>query len=177
MQALARDFAGARLALRGAPPSSRASALGLYLRGVDAVLGKHRVRLGRALALPALQVPVFIAFVLGARHAVLLGDDTWESGGALWFRDLTLADPTLALPFLASGLSYAALEVVFGAPPAQGAPRSAAASRPGIAGVLARGGYAQNAKSAFQMLILVAAPFTFSLPSVRGGRRSGCGVG
>lgn len=58
-----------------------------------------------------------MAGVLGARHSVLLGDESFEREGALWFTDLTVSDPTFGLPVLAVGLAYASLEVIFGGEP------------------------------------------------------------
>lgn len=143
----------------------------------------------RALA----QVPVFVLLGLGARHAVLLGDASWETGGALWFVDLTLADPTLALPVLVTATSCVrprARECC--APAAWGAgggahvparapsrgryaalevvfgpPRPPRRALPGAAGLLAAQGIGQSVKSALQMLVLVSAPFTVMLPAVR----------
>jgi len=49
--------------------------------------------------------------MLGARHLVMLGDETFETGGALWFSDLTVADPTYVLPAVALASTYMSLEV------------------------------------------------------------------
>lgn len=83
-------------------------------RGIRSSLHKANCYPWRSLIIPFVQVPFVIAGVLGARHSVLLGNESFEQEGALWFQDLTVSDPYYALPIMSLGLAYASLEVIFG---------------------------------------------------------------
>lgn len=81
--------------------------------GVQAALHKAKCYPWHSLVTPAVQIPFVLAAVLGARHAVLLGDSSFETGGMLWFMDLTAPDPYNALPIASVALAYTSLEVIF----------------------------------------------------------------
>ncbi|KAI9204844.1 60Kd inner membrane protein-domain-containing protein, partial [Polychytrium aggregatum] len=63
------------------------------------------------------QVPVFISFFLGIRDMCNLPVPSFRTGGAYWFTDLTVEDPTQILPMLAT----AGIITSFGAASATGA--------------------------------------------------------
>jgi YidC/Oxa1 family membrane protein insertase len=54
--------------------------------------------------LPFLQVPFFMSFFIGLRKMALAPLESMKSGGMFWFTDLTVPDPTYALPLIACGL-------------------------------------------------------------------------
>jgi YidC/Oxa1 family membrane protein insertase len=65
---------------------------------------KHDVNPFRALALPFMQMPIFISLFMGLRQVQDYYPD-YCNGGVLWFTDLSVADPTYALPVL-NALSF-----------------------------------------------------------------------
>lgn len=56
------------------------------------------------------QIPVFLSFFWGLQKIADYVPD-YNQGGALWFHDLTVADPTLALPVISSALMVLSVEV------------------------------------------------------------------
>jgi YidC/Oxa1 family membrane protein insertase len=56
-----------------------------------------------SILLPAAQAPFFISAFLAIRGMSKFPVESFTTGGALWFTDLTLADPYYILPVLATG--------------------------------------------------------------------------
>ncbi|KAG0317376.1 Mitochondrial inner membrane protein oxa1l [Dissophora globulifera] len=56
----------------------------------------------KSLLLPLIQAPVMISFYLALRDMANLPVPQFREGGTLWFTDLTIADPTYALPVISS---------------------------------------------------------------------------
>jgi YidC/Oxa1 family membrane protein insertase len=56
------------------------------------------------MTLPFLQLPFFMSFFIGLRKMAVASLESMKTGGALWFNDLTVPDPTYALPLIACGL-------------------------------------------------------------------------
>ncbi|KAF9187551.1 Mitochondrial inner membrane protein oxa1l [Haplosporangium sp. Z 767] len=56
----------------------------------------------KSLMLPLLQAPIMISFYLALRDMANLPVPQFKEGGIGWFTDLTLADPTYALPVVSS---------------------------------------------------------------------------
>jgi hypothetical protein len=114
--AAAEAAAAAAAGERGAPARAAAATLALaraWLRGVRAAHEKAGFRPGRVLALPlCVQAPASVLAVLGVRHVVHLGGPELETGGALWFTDLTVGDATGALPLLSFAIAYKAIDAV-----------------------------------------------------------------
>lgn len=54
---------------------------------------KHDVKLFRPLILPLTQAPIFISFFIALREMANLPVPSLQTGGLLWFQDLTLSDP------------------------------------------------------------------------------------
>jgi membrane protein insertase Oxa1/YidC/SpoIIIJ len=142
---------------QGAAVSEKLKLMMAFRRGVSAALEKANCYPLRSLAMPLIQVPIVVAAVLGARHSVLLGDASFEREGALWFQDLTVSDPQFILPMVSLGLTYAALEVIFGSGKA-GKRTSGATSFLGT-------NVGNTVKSTFQMSLLLSSPFLVDLPA------------
>ncbi|CAB4409812.1 unnamed protein product [Rhizophagus irregularis] len=60
--------------------------------------------------LPLVQMPIFISFFIALRKMAELPVPGLEHGGILWFKDLSVPDPQIILPFLVSGGFIAMLE-------------------------------------------------------------------
>lgn len=58
-----------------------------------------------------LQAPVFISFFIALRKMAYLPVPSLQTGGALWFTDLTAADPFYILPLAVTGTMFFILEV------------------------------------------------------------------
>ncbi|CAF0804350.1 unnamed protein product [Didymodactylos carnosus] len=65
----------------------------------------------RAMIGPFLQMPVFISFFLGIRGLANYPLESMMTGGALWFTDLTVADPFYILPIATAFTLFATLEL------------------------------------------------------------------
>jgi hypothetical protein len=64
-----------------ASPSEKFQVMRIYVNGVHAALKKQRCYPWRTFGTPILMTPFFFASVMGARHLVLTGDESFESGG------------------------------------------------------------------------------------------------
>ena len=162
--ALRRAYARVSAAAAGARPSltERIALMTTLQQGVRAALHKVNCYPWRSLAAPLVQVPFVFAAVLGARHSVLLGDESFEKGGILWFTDLTAPDPFYILPMASIALAYASLEVVFRDRPKAGG----STARAGSGGALVLG---ENVGAAFkgtlQTWMILTLPFTVEFPA------------
>ena len=96
---------------------TRMRLLSATFRGYMSALHRANCFPLRSLMVPVIQLPWMFTAILGARHAVLLGDKSFETEGALWFTDLTTPDPYFALPAISLGLAYYSLESIFATPP------------------------------------------------------------
>ncbi len=61
--------------------------------------------------MPLAQLPVFISFLMALRGMAQLPVESMKTGGILWFHDLTVPDPTFALPLLACATFLCNIEV------------------------------------------------------------------
>lgn len=57
------------------------------------------------------QAPIFISFFIALRKMAYLPVPSLQTGGTLWFPDLTLADPFYILPLVVTGTMFFILEV------------------------------------------------------------------
>lgn len=163
IQALQRSHRAALMSLGQAATSvEKFRLMRIYVGGAHAAMKKHKCYPWRTFATPFMMTPLFFASVLGARHLVMLGDESFETGGALWFTDLTVADPLFVLPALAATLSYAVLEVGFGA--SQTVRDSRGGTVSGAASLL-QGGIVDKIKSGLQMFTIAGLPFVVELPA------------
>ncbi|XP_029609893.1 mitochondrial inner membrane protein OXA1L-like isoform X2 [Salmo trutta] len=74
---------------------------------------KHDVNPLRGFLVPLVQTPVFISFFIALRKMSHLPVPSMQTGGCLWFLDLTAADPFYILPIAVTGTMFAILEAVF----------------------------------------------------------------
>uniref|UniRef100_A0A8C0NRL8 OXA1L mitochondrial inner membrane protein n=2 Tax=Canis lupus familiaris TaxID=9615 RepID=A0A8C0NRL8_CANLF len=72
---------------------------------------KHDVKLFRPLILPLTQAPIFISFFIALREMANLPVPSLQTGGLLWFQDLTLSDPTYILPLVVTATMWGVLEL------------------------------------------------------------------
>ena len=69
---------------------------------MHALYARHGVSPLNLIALPLLQMPVFMSFFFGLRRLAEAFPDA-KLGGAYWFTDLGMTDETMCLPFLSAG--------------------------------------------------------------------------
>lgn len=67
----------------------------------------------KSVALPLIQVPVFISFFFALRDIAAVGIPSFSTEGLFWFQNLSVADPLHILPFISTGLMMANLEVSY----------------------------------------------------------------
>ena len=72
---------------------------------------KHNCNPFKMLAMPLVQVPLFISFFISIRRMAAVPVESMKTGGALWFTDLTIPDPYFVLPFMACFSFMALIEV------------------------------------------------------------------
>lgn len=59
------------------------------------------------------QAPIFLSMFLGLKKMTALPVESMQTGGMLWFQDLTVADPYYLLPVIITGTLYLIIEVIF----------------------------------------------------------------
>ncbi|XP_077357561.1 mitochondrial inner membrane protein OXA1L isoform X2 [Festucalex cinctus] len=72
---------------------------------------KHDVNPLRGFLVPLVQAPIFISFFMALRQMANLPVPSMQAGGALWFPDLTAADPFYILPLAVTGTMFFILEL------------------------------------------------------------------
>ena len=156
---LRQAYVQASSMLANAPWQQRFDTFRTYMSGLRTVLHKHDCYPWRSVAVPLLQLPLLYSIMMGCRHLVMTGDQTFEQGGWGWFADLTVGDPTYALPIGAMVLSYGTMELLFSAPTHNKVVSTA--SLFSAASVLPK------IKSALQMWLMVTIPWIINMPAVR----------
>jgi YidC/Oxa1 family membrane protein insertase len=78
------------------------NAVSEYQTRVAAVWSKYNANPLKSIATLLVQAPMFIGFFSALRGMAAAKVPSLMEGGALWFTDLTIPDPTYALPLLAS---------------------------------------------------------------------------
>jgi membrane protein insertase Oxa1/YidC/SpoIIIJ len=146
-------------------------------RGYLSALHKANCYPLRSLMVPLIQLPWMFTALLGARHAVLLGDTSFEKEGLLWFTDLTTPDPFFALPAISLGLAYISLETIFASHPSKTTTTTNTSSNltsteikstsTPITGSASLFGAQLGSfmKNSVQTLIILSIPFASSLPA------------
>ncbi|KAL3046321.1 hypothetical protein OYC64_004349 [Pagothenia borchgrevinki] len=99
----------------------------------------------RAFIVPLIQAPVFISFFMALMKMSELPVPSMQSGGLLWFPDLTAADPFYILPVIVTGTMFFILE--FGV----------------VSGV--ENPQLRHLKTVFRIMPFVVLPFTISFPT------------
>ncbi|XP_070786014.1 mitochondrial inner membrane protein OXA1L [Enoplosus armatus] len=72
---------------------------------------KHDVNPLRGFLIPVVQAPVFVSFFIALRKMAYLPVPSLQTGGMLWFADLTAADPFYILPLAVTGTMFFILEL------------------------------------------------------------------
>ncbi|XP_028991583.1 mitochondrial inner membrane protein OXA1L [Betta splendens] len=72
---------------------------------------KHDVNPLRGFLVPLVQAPVFISFFIALRKMAYLPVPSMQTGGTLWFLDLTASDPFYILPLAVTGTMFCILEL------------------------------------------------------------------
>nr|XP_057923388.1 mitochondrial inner membrane protein OXA1L isoform X2 [Doryrhamphus excisus] len=72
---------------------------------------KHDVNPMRGFLVPLAQAPIFISFFIALRKMSYLPVPSMQTGGTLWFMDLTAADPFYILPLAVTGTMFFILEL------------------------------------------------------------------
>ncbi|XP_010740031.3 mitochondrial inner membrane protein OXA1L isoform X2 [Larimichthys crocea] len=72
---------------------------------------KHDVNPLRGFLVPMVQAPVFVSFFIALRKMAYLPVPSLQTGGVLWFTDLTAADPFYILPLAVTGTMFFILEL------------------------------------------------------------------
>lgn len=72
---------------------------------------KHDVNPLRGFLIPIAQAPIFISFFIALRKMAYLPVPSMQTGGVLWFPDLTIADPFYILPIAVTGTMFFILEL------------------------------------------------------------------
>ncbi|XP_074479053.1 mitochondrial inner membrane protein OXA1L isoform X2 [Sebastes fasciatus] len=72
---------------------------------------KHDVNPLRGFLIPMVQAPVFVSFFIALRKMSYLPVPSMQTGGLLWFTDLTAADPFYILPLAVTGTMFFILEL------------------------------------------------------------------
>ncbi|KAL0970210.1 hypothetical protein UPYG_G00238760 [Umbra pygmaea] len=72
---------------------------------------KNDVNPLRGFLVPLVQAPVFISFFIALRKMSYLPVPSMQTGGCLWFLDLTAADPFYILPLAVTGTMFFILEL------------------------------------------------------------------
>ncbi|KAI9543284.1 hypothetical protein NQZ68_011933 [Dissostichus eleginoides] len=106
---------------------------------------KHDVNPLRGFLVPLVQTPIFISFFIGLRKMSELPVPSMQSGGLLWFPDLTAADPFYILPVIVTGTMFFILEL--------GA--ESGVDNPNL----------RTMKTVFRIMPFVILPFTINFPT------------
>ncbi|CAK6952968.1 mitochondrial inner membrane protein OXA1L [Scomber scombrus] len=72
---------------------------------------KHDVNPLRGFLVPLVQAPIFVSFFIALRKMAYLPVPSLQTGGMLWFPDLTMSDPFYILPFVVTGTMFFILEL------------------------------------------------------------------
>lgn len=108
MQALKKDLA---------PLQARAQAQDLEaIKEIRQLYVKHKISPAAMIAMPLLQMPVFLSFFLGLRRMAAAFPDA-HSGGVLWFTDLDMVDASYTLPVISSASALLLVGLAMPAPP------------------------------------------------------------
>ncbi|XP_034471447.1 mitochondrial inner membrane protein OXA1L isoform X2 [Hippoglossus hippoglossus] len=71
----------------------------------------HDVNPLRGFLVPLVQAPIFVSFFIALRKMAYLPVPSMQTGGLLWFPDLTAADPFYILPLVVTGTMFFILEL------------------------------------------------------------------
>ncbi|GLE09464.1 hypothetical protein PINS_up021128 [Pythium insidiosum] len=100
-----------------AAPVKDPESMAEFRKKYKALMAKHDVNPFVGFLTPLSQIPVFLGFFWGLQSISKYFPD-YASGGDFWFPDLSVADPTYALPVISSALMIASVEMGADAMPA-----------------------------------------------------------
>ena len=112
-------------------------------------LQKHDLKPFRAMAMPLVQMPVFIGLFFALRGFAEVKFPGFATGGLSWFTDLSVADPLYILPILSSALTIAVIQ------------SGAESATPNQTSIMV--------KRVLTAVLVVSTPFIAYFPSVRDG--------
>lgn len=72
---------------------------------------KEKIGAFKSLAGALVTAPIFMSFFLALRDMTAVGVPSMKTGGVLWFQDLSLPDPFVALPIMAMAFFMVNVEV------------------------------------------------------------------
>lgn len=81
-----------------------------YQQEMKAVFLKHKAKPLQAVALPLVQLPLFMSFFFALKEMGIYVPDV-VSGGAYWFENLSVADPTMILPLVNAFTFWVMVEI------------------------------------------------------------------
>jgi len=82
----------------------------LRWKSTTIVYKKHNISRFKMIVVPITQIPMWLTFAFGIRLMVITYPEFTE-GGILWFKDLSVLDPTLILPYAAITTTYISILV------------------------------------------------------------------
>ncbi|KAJ0397082.1 hypothetical protein ATCC90586_001880 [Pythium insidiosum] len=100
-----------------AAPVKDPESMAEFRKKYQALMKKHDVNPFVGFLTPLSQIPVFLSFFWGLQSISKYFPD-YSTGGDFWFPDLSVADPTYALPVISSALMIASVEMGADAMPA-----------------------------------------------------------
>ena len=124
------------------------TAVGDYQSQVAAVWSKYNANPLKSVATLIIQAPMFIGFFSALRGMAAAKVPSLVEGGAFWFPDLTIADPSYALPVLASCTFLLTIE---------------AGAADGMEGQPDK--MKQKMKNIMRVVALIVVPFSANLPA------------
>lgn len=74
-----------------------------YMQSTKALFAKYQCNPFKSMIAPLASAPIFMSMFFALRNAPEVVPDLLTAGGLLWFPDLTVPDPYLALPVLSAG--------------------------------------------------------------------------
>ncbi|QSL64905.1 hypothetical protein MERGE_002209 [Pneumocystis wakefieldiae] len=80
-------------------------------QSIQKLFKEYQVNPLKSLAMPFIQMPVFVSFYLACSRMASLPVPGLKHGGLAWFTDLSASDPYFILPFLNSSLMFINLEL------------------------------------------------------------------
>ncbi|TMW57257.1 hypothetical protein Poli38472_003182 [Pythium oligandrum] len=93
-----------------AMPQKDPESMAQFRKKYQALMAKHHVNPLVGVLTPFSQIPVFLGFFWGLQNIAQYFPD-YSTGGDFWFPDLSVADPTYALPVISSALMIASVEM------------------------------------------------------------------
>ncbi len=150
MAAISTQTAGFSTKMAEAKAVGDQAATAVYARQLQQLFKENKCSPFGGLWLPLTQMPMFISFFFAVRQMSYLPVPQFKEGGALWFQDLTAADPYYILPVLSMGLQTLVLKY----------------GSDGMGGAATQTRSQQHIKNGLQVMIMISVPFIATMPAV-----------